>query len=236
LPSVRHIAIEGPIGAGKTSLVHLLAADLNARKMLELVEENPFLIGGFYHDVKRFAFETQMFFLLSRLRQQREVKRLLSAGEPLVVADYCFDKDNIFASLTLGGEDYALYNRVFRVFRAELSTPDLVVYLRAPTRVLLERVRRRDRVFEREMSAPYLDALTRGYEDFFASFSGPAHVTIDVSNLDWVGRPEDYLSVRTFLTQTIANIAAGQGILEFGSPEPVAETQRAFSESTGRSR
>lgn len=217
--AVRHIAVEGAIGAGKTSLVHLLAGDLGARKVLEVVEENPFLVGGFYHDVERFAFDTQMFFLLSRLRQQREVQRLLASGERLVLADYCFDKDNIFASLTLSAEDYALYTRVFRTFRAELPTPDLVVYLRAPTEVLARRIRSRDRVFERTLREGYLDRLNRAYEEFFASFSGPAHITVDVSAVDWIGRPEDYQAVRSQVTQTIANLEAGQGTFDF-SPEP----------------
>jgi deoxyguanosine kinase len=212
---VRHIAIEGVIGAGKTSLVHLLAADLNARKLLEVVEENPFLVGGFYHDVERFAFDTQMFFLLSRLRQQRELKRLLSRDGDVVVADYCFDKDNIFASLTLAGDDYALYQRVFRAFRAELQAPDLVVYLRASTETLLRRIRARDRVFERSISESYIEALNRAYERFFDSFSGPAHVTVNVSDIDWIGRPDEYTGVRDLVTQTIANIEAGQGTLEF---------------------
>ena len=222
MEGVRHIAVEGAIGAGKTSLVHLLADDLAARPVLEIVEENPFLTGGFYHDVERFAFDTQMFFLLSRLRQQREVARALSAGGGLVLADYCFDKDNIFALLTLGEEDYRLYQRVFRAFRAELPAPDLVVYLRASTDVLLRRIRRRDRFFERSMRAPYVDALNRAYEEFFASFSGPAHVTVDVSGIDWVGRPADYEAVRTVILRTIANIDAGQG--SFDLFEDDAET------------
>ncbi|MBA2565117.1 MAG: deoxynucleoside kinase [Gemmatimonadetes bacterium] len=217
--SVRHIAIEGAIGAGKTSLVHLLAADLDARPVLELVEENPFLTGGFYHDLERFAFDTQMFFLLSRLRQQREVARTLAAGEGTVLADYCFDKDNIFALLTLGAEDYRLYERVFRAFRAELPAPDLVVYLRATTDVLLRRIRRRDRFFERTIREPYVDSLNRSYEEYFASFSGPAHVTVDVSSIDWVGRPADYEAIRAVILRTIANIDAGQGSFDLFEEE-----------------
>jgi deoxyguanosine kinase len=223
LGEVRHIAVEGVIGAGKTSLCHLLAADLDAREVLEIVEENPFLVGGFYHDPERFAFETQVFFLLSRLRQQREIQRFL-AGEPSrVVSDYCFDKDAIFASLTLRGDERALYNRVFRTFRAEIPTPDLVVYLRAPTDLLLGRIRRRDRIFERRMAESYIAALNHAYEEFFASFSGPAHITVDVSHLDWTRSPEDYRAVLGLVTQTIANISEGQGRLELeNEPRPAA--------------
>ncbi|MFN2431761.1 MAG: deoxynucleoside kinase [Gemmatimonadota bacterium] len=216
---VRHIAVEGAIGAGKTSLVHLLAEDLRARRVLEIVEENPFLVGGFYHDPERFAFDTQMFFLLSRLRQQREVQRHLAADGPRVLSDYSFDKDHLFASLTLAGDDYALYTRIFRAFRSELPTPDLVVYLRAPTDVLMDRIRRRDRVFEREVSRGYIERLNRAYEEFFASFAGPAHVTVDVSSMDWIARPEDYATVRGLVLQTVANLEAGQGSFEFAPGE-----------------
>lgn len=215
--AVRHVAIEGVIGAGKTSLAQLLAADLQARPVLEVVEENPFLTGGFYHDPERFAFETQMFFLLSRLRQQREIKRTLAADDLRVVTDYLFDKDDIFASLTLAPEDYALYSRVFRTFRAELTTPDLVVYLRAPTALLMERIRQRGRAFEREIREPYIEALNRAYEEFFASFSGPAHITVEVSSLDWMRSPDDYRSVLNLVTQTVANLVAGQGTFEFAA-------------------
>jgi deoxyadenosine/deoxycytidine kinase len=234
LPQVRHIAIEGVIGAGKTSLAHLLAADLGARKVLEVVEENPFLTGGFYHDPVRFAFDTQMFFLLSRLRQQREIGRLLARGDRLVVADYAFDKDRIFAALNLAAEDLALYLRVFRAFRAEIPTPDLVVYLRAPTPVLMERVRSRDRAFERPLRDEYLEALGRAYEEFFASFAGPAHVTVDVSRLDWEGRPEDYVEVREILTRTVANLDAGQGTFEFAEPADAGGAEPQAAEGAPR--
>lgn len=211
---MRHIAVEGVIGAGKTSLCQMLAVDLGARVLLDPVEENPFLVGGFYHDPPRLAFDTQMFFLLSRLRQQRETGRLLAAGGGRVLSDYCFDKDAIFASLTLTGDDAALYNRVYRAFRAELATPDLVVYLRAPTDLLLQRIRRRDRAFERSLRDSHVEALNRAYEEFFTSFSGPAHVTVDVAQLDWTRTPEDYRSILRLVNQTIANIAEGQGTLE----------------------
>jgi deoxyadenosine/deoxycytidine kinase len=212
---VRHIAIEGAIGAGKTSLVHLLASDLDARPVLEIVEENPFLMGGFYHDPGRLAFDTQVFFLLSRVRQQREIRRRRIESEELLLTDYCFDKDNLFAGLTLAPEDYALYVRVFRAFRAELAAPDLVVYLRAPTQLLLRRIRARDRVFERALKPSFVEALNHAYEEYFASFSGPAHVTVDVGDLDWMRSPEDYAALRDLVGQTIANIEAGQGSFDF---------------------
>jgi deoxyadenosine/deoxycytidine kinase len=227
LSSVRHIAVEGAIGAGKTSLVHLLASDLAAQPVLEIVEENPFLMGGFYHDPERLAFDAQVFFLLSRVRQQREIKRRLGAGLGPVVTDYCFDKDNLYASLTLGADDYALYRRVFRAFRAELPTPDLVLYLRASTPLLMNRIRVRDRVFERPLGEAFVDALNRAYEEYFASFSGPAHVTVDVSELDWMRSPEDYAGLREIVTQTIANIEAGQGSFDFARSGDEADLRAA---------
>jgi deoxyadenosine/deoxycytidine kinase len=229
LSNVRHIAVEGAIGAGKTSLVHLLAADLGAQPVLEIVEENPFLVGGFYHDPERLAFDAQVFFLLSRVRQQREIKRRLGAGQGPVVTDYCFDKDNLYASLTLDSDDYALYRRVFRTFRAELPTPDLVLYLRASTPLLMSRIRVRDRVFERALGETFVDALNRAYEEYFASFSGPAHVTVDVSDLDWMRSPEAYAALREIVTQTIANIEAGQGSFDFARAGEEADLRRAAS-------
>jgi deoxyguanosine kinase len=231
LADVRHIAIEGAIGAGKTSLVHLLAADLGAQPVLEIVEENPFLMGGFYHDPERLAFDTQVFFLLSRVRQQREINRRLSAGEGAVVTDYCFDKDNLFASLTLAPNDYALYTRVFRAFRAELPTPDLVVYLRAATPLLMRRIRLRDRVFERALRESFVEAVNCAYEDYFTSFSGPAHVTVDVSDLDWLRSPEEYAALRELVTQTIANIEAGQGSFDFARADEEAGLRRGAASS-----
>ena len=157
-----YIAIEGPIGVGKTTLVRRIGERMRARVVLEVVEENPFL-PNFYQDRDRFAFQTQLFFLMSRFKQQQE---LLQADlfTPNIIADYHILKDRIFARLTLENEELALYERVYRSLESQVLKPDLLIYLHAPIQVLLERIQRRDRPFERNFDEAYLklQAMSRG--------------------------------------------------------------------------
>ncbi|GLV47673.1 deoxyguanosine kinase [Thermus sp. LT1-2-5] len=165
-----YVAIEGPIGVGKTTLARLLAEALGAEPLLEVVEENPFL-PLFYQDPKRYAFKAQVFFLLSRYRQlSRLQERPLFGG---VVADYLFDKDAIFASLNLEGPEWDLYLELYRELSPRLPAPDLTVYLRAPVPVLLERIQKRGRPFEAGMDPAYLEALSQAYERHFARYPHP---------------------------------------------------------------
>ncbi len=177
------IVVEGPIGVGKTSLARYLAEDLPARLVVEVVEENPFL-PRFYEDPKRYAFQTETFFLLSRFRQHTEL-----AQAPLfqshTVADYVFDKTFLFASLTLAGDEFELYRELFEQLRSRLPLPDLVVYLRAQPEVLLERIAKRGRPFEAEIEAGYLRRITAAYDDFFARSHTPVRV-VDAGAIDFV--------------------------------------------------
>lgn len=176
-----YIAIEGPIGAGKTTLARLLAERLGAEPLLEVVEENPFL-PLFYQDRQRYAFKTQVFFLLSRYRQLSRLReRPLFGG---VVADYLFDKDAIFASLNLEGPEWDLYLDLYRELSLKLPPPDLTVYLRAPVPVLLERIRKRGRPFEERMDPAYLEALSQAYERHFARYPHPLLV-LEAEKLDY---------------------------------------------------
>lgn len=176
-----YIAIEGPIGAGKTTLARLLAGRLGAEPLLEVVEENPFL-PLFYQDPKRYAFKTQVFFLLSRYRQLSRLReRPLFGG---VVADYLFDKDAIFASLNLEGPEWDLYLDLYRELSPKLPPPDLTVYLRAPVPVLLERIRKRGRPFEEGMDPAYLEALSQAYERHFARYAHPLLI-LEADRLDY---------------------------------------------------
>jgi len=160
----RYIVIEGPIGVGKTTLVNRLATKLNTRKVLEIFEENPFL-PSFYEDPARFAFQTEMFFLLSRYRQQTELMQQdLFARHTL--SDYLFVKTRLFASLTLSDEELALYDRVYALLELQVQKPDLVVYLHAGVDVLLERIRRRGRAMERRIEPAYLENLCRVYANY----------------------------------------------------------------------
>lgn len=182
------IVVEGPIGVGKTSLARILAAEIDARLVLEVVEENPFL-APFYRDPARYAFNVQVFFLLSRFKQVRD----LDQGALFTrhtVADYLFDKDWIFASLNLEGDEWELYQDLYQNLRPKLTTPDLVVYLRAGTDVLLERIARRGRPFELDMDETYLQRLSEAYDAYFAHYPHRLHV-VEAADLDFVSRRED---------------------------------------------
>ena len=178
-----YIVIEGVIGVGKTSLSKLLAETLGARLVLEVVEENPFL-AGFYESPERYAFQAQTFFLLSRFRQLQQLDQ-----QPLferhTVSDYLFDKDFIFASLNLQGAEWELYRELYDHLKPRLTTPDLVVYLRADPDLLLERIALRGRPFERDIEAEYLRRLGEAYDEYFAQYAGP-HTIIEAESVDFV--------------------------------------------------
>ncbi|HEY68095.1 MAG TPA: deoxynucleoside kinase, partial [Thermoflexia bacterium] len=177
------IAIEGAIGVGKTTLARLLQPRFRARLLLEAFEENPFL-SDFYADRTRYAFQTQMFFLLSRYRQQQAVPALL-ARRPLI-ADYTFGKDSLFAHLNLEGDELEMYERLYEVLAARVPVPDLVIYLRADTDVLMMRIATRDRAYEREMDRAYIESVRQAYERYFADYTRTPLLTIDTDNLNYV--------------------------------------------------
>jgi deoxyguanosine kinase len=164
------LAIEGVIGVGKTTLARMLAPALRARPLLERFEENPFL-PYFYQDRLRYAFPTQIFFLLSRYRQHQELAAHLE-HEP-VVSDYAFSKDRLFARLNLTGDELALYEQLHQVLAEKIPAPTLVLYLRADTDTLMARIALRDRPYERGMDRGYIERLRLAYEAFFAAYPGP---------------------------------------------------------------
>jgi deoxyguanosine kinase len=185
----RYIVVEGPIGVGKTSLVNALAKRYGGRVVLEVVEENPFL-ANFYQDRQKFAFQTQMFFLLSRFKQQQELfqQDLFNA---VTVSDYLFAKDRIFACLTLDRNELSLYDRVFEALGTRVTKPDLVIYLQARLDVLLSRIKKRGREFERRFDPVYLEELTRAYNDFFFHYAETPLLVINTSDIDYVNNEED---------------------------------------------
>ncbi len=186
----RYVAIEGVIGVGKTTLSRRLAKSLDASLVLEVVEENPFL-AGFYDDPEAWAFQTQIFFLLSRYRQQLELsQRDLFAGS--LVADYLFAKDQIFATINLADEELALYRTIVPLLEARLARPDLVVYLQATTDVLLARIKRRGRSFERDISDEYLETLSDAYNHFFFHYDDTPLLIVNTNEMDLVGSDEEY--------------------------------------------
>jgi len=184
-----YIAIEGVIGVGKTTLARLLQpAFENAELLLEVFEENPFL-SDFYGDRARYAFQTQIFFLLSRYRQQNSiVPAILNQGKTLL-ADYTFAKDSLFARINLQGDELTMYHRVHEALAEKIPLPDLTIYLSANVDTLMARIAQRDRFYERTMERAYIADLAAAYDDFFATTTTPSLV-IDSNPLDFVRYPE----------------------------------------------
>ena len=202
-PRHRYIVVEGPIGVGKTSLTRALSKRFNARSVFELVEENPFL-ASFYQDRNKHAFQTQLFFLLSRFKQQQELfqQELFSQ---VTVSDYLFAKDRIFASITLDPNELALYERVYEHLGPRVMKPDLVIYLQARLDVLLARIRKRGREFERKFDPEYLAELARTYNDFFHRYDETPLLVINTSDIDFVESERDFEE----LIRAIGSIKAG---------------------------
>ena len=199
-----YLAIEGVIGVGKTTLARLLQPLFQADILLEVFEENPFL-SDFYADRQRYAFQTQVFFLLSRYYQQRRtVSEKLTQNNNLI-ADYTFEKDALFARVNLAGDELEMYYRVHEALGEKITHPDLILYLRASTPVLMQRIARRDRSYERQMEWGYIDTLNREYDRFFVT-SGDAKapvLTIDTDTLDYVQNPADLAVVENRIRQAL---------------------------------
>jgi deoxyadenosine/deoxycytidine kinase len=190
LPGRNYVAVEGVIGVGKTTLASLLAKKWGAHLKLEVVEENPFL-AQFYADMRANAFQTQLFFLLSRHRQQVDLKQYDLFMER-VVSDYMFAKDRIFANITLDDNELALYKRLADLLEREVPKPDVVVYLQASVDVLMERIRRRGRRFERDMSRDYILALTEAYNHFFFHYKDTPLIVVNTNEIDFVENTADF--------------------------------------------
>jgi deoxyadenosine/deoxycytidine kinase len=186
----RYIVVEGPIAVGKTSLAERLAESLGARLVLEEGEENPFL-RKFYENPEKYAFAAQIFFLLSRYRQQFELAQR-DLFEQAVVADYFMAKDQIFARLNLDNDEYVLYQQIYRLLDARAVRPDLVVYLEARGDVLTKRMRRRDRDYERRIAPTYLERVGEAYRQFFYHYTETPLLVVQSSEIDFVERPDDF--------------------------------------------
>ena len=194
MPDNRYIVVEGVIGVGKTSLTRLLAERLQAKLVLEEVEENPFL-KDFYRDRERFAFQTQMHFLFSRYQQQRAMRQMELFTERLV-SDYLFQKDRIFASLNLQDREMALYERLVGWLELEVMKPDVVVYLQASPDVLMERIARRARPYEKEMDREYIKHLNEAYNHFFFHYTEAPLLVVNTNAIDFVNNAEDFEDLR----------------------------------------
>ena len=189
MSGARYIAIEGPIGVGKSSLTKLLSLELKSRTIYEQVEENPFL-KEFYRDRKKYAFKTQLYFLLNRYQQQKELAQC-DLFDKTIISDYIFAKDRIFAYLNLDKNEIDLYETIYNILEAKVPKPDLVIFLQAASEVLLERVKSRNREYETDISSEYLDELRQAYNDFFFHYDETPLLVINTSEINFVENPGD---------------------------------------------
>lgn len=209
------LAIEGPIGVGKTTLARLLQPRLESHIVLEAFEENPFL-SDFYGDRARYAFQTQMFFLLSRYRQHQAI--LSVAEQEPVVSDYTFGKDYLFARLNLSGDELDVYRRLYEVLAQRVPLPDLVIYLRADVDTLMSRVAARDRAYERKMDREYMARVAAAYQESFSHYPGTALLTIDTEDLNYVRDAAALTFVETEVRKSLGIGAYQQSLPQLERP------------------
>ena len=196
-----YVAIEGPIGVGKTSLANLLSERLGARLILEGFDENPFL-SEFYEEPERYAFQTQLFFLLQRYQQQQELRQV-DMFHNLLISDYMFVKDRLFASLNLYEKEMSLYDMVANLLEKNVINPDLVIYLQADTDTLMRNIARRGRDMEKNISEEYIDALNQLYTEYFFRYQDTPLVIINTNNIDFVHNEEDLNEVINYIRQPV---------------------------------
>lgn len=193
-----YVIIEGVIGAGKTTLTQMLAESWDGRVVLEQHNDNPFL-EDFYKQPDKYAFQTQLFFLLMRHRQQQDEIPQGDLFHEMLVSDYLFEKDKIFAHLTLDNREIQLYERLFPVLQRDVPTPDLVVYLKSQPERLMKNIEFRNRAYERNMSADYITNLNSAYNQFFKHYTASPLLVVDSSKLDFVKNPDDFMYLKDLI-------------------------------------
>ena len=208
-----YIAIEGPIGVGKTSLANLMSKELSARLVREEFDENPFL-PDFYKDPERFAFQTQLFFLLQRYRQQQELRQV-DMFQKLLITDYMFVKDRLFASLNLGEKEMQLYDTVANLLERNIIKPDLVIYLQADTDTLMKNIALRGREMETDITYEYIDALSQVYTEYFFRYQDTPLVIINTNNIDFVHNEDDLKEVIKYIRQPVSGTKFFNPVTEF---------------------
>ena len=208
-----YTAIEGPIGVGKKSLAELLSKELGARLVLEDFEDNPFL-PDFYNDPERFGFQTQLFFLLQRYRQQQDLRQV-DMFQKLLITDYMFVKDRLFASLNLGDKEMHLYDTVASLLERNIIKPDLVIYLQADTDVLMKNIEKRGRSMERNVTWEYIDALNQVYTEYFFRYQDTPLVIININNIDFVENENDLKEVIDYIRQPVSGTKFFNPVSEF---------------------
>jgi deoxyadenosine/deoxycytidine kinase len=193
LKNIKYIAIEGVIGAGKTSLAEKLSETLGAKTIYEEFEQNPFL-GEFYQDPERFAFQTQIFFLLSRYRQQQELQQI-DLFQECIVSDYLFAKDRIFATLNLSDKEMKLYDGIAKLMERDIVLPELIIYLQASTNHLMHNISNRGRKIEKFITKEYIHALNELYNNYFFHYANTPLLVINTDEIDFVNSKNDYQDI-----------------------------------------
>ncbi len=209
--AIKYIAVEGVIGAGKTTLAQKLKEKLKARLIIEQFEVNPFL-EKFYVDRKRYAFQTQMFFLVNRYKQQQDLNQENLFTE-YIVADYIFEKDKIFAYLNLQGEELKLYESIFPLLYQNLRKPDLVVYLQSSVDRLMYNIRKRNRQIERNLTRNYIEDLSEAYNDFFFKYNSTPLLIVNSTDIDFLNNQNDFDELYNTIFRD------DRGMLEYFQPE-----------------
>ena len=196
-----YVAIECTIGVGKTSLANLLSEKLTAKLVLEAFEDNPFL-SDFYEDPERHAFQTQLWFLLQRYQQQQDLRQV-DMFQNLVITDYMFVKDRLFASLNLNEKEMSLYDTVANMMERNVIHPDLVIFLQADTGTLMKNISKRGREIEKNISEDYIDALNQVYNEYFFRYQDTPLVIINTNNIDFVNNHKDLKEVINYIRQPV---------------------------------
>lgn len=211
LEKYRYIVVEGPIGVGKTSLTQRLAEHTGAQTLLEKPQDNPFL-ARFYQDSARYALPTQLFFLFQRINEVRELAQM-DLFSSRTVSDYLFEKDALFARLTLSEDEFKLYQAIFQSLAPQAPAPDLVIYLQASTDALIERVQRRGHRYERSISDDYLARLAQSYGEFFHHYDAAPLLVVNSDHLNFVDNDDDF----SILLQRIQNMRGPREFFSLGA-------------------
>jgi len=198
----RYIAVDGPIGAGKTTLVKMLSKDLGADAVFEPAEKNPFL-ADFYKDRRQNSFKTQIFFLLNRYQQQLSLRE----SDKPIICDYTFAKDKIFAKINLTKDEQALYEKIYSLLHAELPKPDLVIYMQATPKVMLDRIKKRGLAYEKPITEEYLEELTNSYNDYFFNYTECPLFVINASDIDYVKNKTDWENLKKAILSHTKGVA-----------------------------
>ena len=199
-----YVAIEGCIGVGKTSLAKLLSERLTAKLILEKFEDNPFL-PDFYQNPERYAFQTQLFFLLSRYRQQLDLQQT-DLFHKCIVSDYIFAKDRLFATLNLNEKEISLYDNVASLLEKNITFPNLVIFLQSDTERLMENIRKRGRNYEKQMDWKYIDSLNQVYNEYFFRYDKSPLMIINTNDIDFVNNKNDLEEILTFIRKPIQGV------------------------------